>query len=173
MRFSPSCPTACAGITLTEVLVALAIVSISAITYARFESNSRAAVADASHRAVAVRMAAELVDLALRGGLDALPEGVMTNVVLDQEASTVADCFAMVCTGPQVARFDLARWYLRLSDQIRGVQVRVCRDHLLQVALRWECDADPAAPRVLKLGWPVRAGSAPEAPALAVMLASD
>ena len=146
----------CSGISLVEVLVSLALLTIATLALSMMSAHARMTGSAAAKQQAGWRLIAELaVWLRLRGDkpLGGLPEDPSSLL-----AKSTADCYSKRCDPVEAAEFYLADWYRRLSTSVPGARLVVCRDDQPWDATagrwRWQCNGNSASPLWLKLGWP-------------------
>ena len=110
------------GVTLTETLVAILVMSSGALGLAALQAESLRAGREAWERSVAVQRAADMLDR-IRANR-AVPAVEFT---VGRGAPVFQDCLSGACGAREMARFDLAAWKCGLGawrDDAACVQIR-------------------------------------------------
>jgi len=152
------------GSSLVEVLVALLLLAIGVLGSSVLHLASLRARHESALLSTAAQLAAGIVErMRTNSGL---PDAGNPYLGLDYDASLDAGagdggqsgCFgAAVCSGTQLAQFDIAEWKQQLRAALPGARLLICRD--LQAwdtaahGLHWTCSGGSGAPIVIKLGW--------------------
>lgn len=118
------------GVSMIEALVALVVLALGVMGLAGIQTRTLLDSRSTNERAIAVRMAEDLnermqVNTAVKFATPALNPNPY--VVTWGAAATPTDCFANVCTGAQLAGFDIAQWKGVLSQLLPGGDARVFR----------------------------------------------
>ena len=111
-----------AGVTLTETLVAILVMTSGALGLAGLQGESLRAGREAWERSVAVQRAADMLDR-IRANR-AVPAG---EFAVGPGTPVFQDCLRRVCGAREMARFDLAVWKCALGawrDDVACVQIR-------------------------------------------------
>lgn len=110
------------GVTLTETLVAILVMSSGALGLAGLQAESLRAGREAYERSVAVQRAADMLDrIRANRAVPAVEFEVGTGAPVFQ------DCLSGACGAREMARFDLAAWKCALGawrDDAACVQIR-------------------------------------------------
>lgn len=152
------------GFTLIEVLVALFVVALGIAGAAGVQALALRSAREAAHMADGVQLAAALAERMRANPVAmALDDAVNPYLRLDYEAAAGplpggADCYGTGgCDAARLADFDLAETILELKARFPRGRILACRDASSADASGlppWSCSGQPAAPLVIKLGWP-------------------
>ena len=98
------------GVTLTETLVAILVMSTAALGLAGLQAENLRASRDAYARTVAVQRAADMLDR-----MRANPAVGVGGYEVDAGPPSLADCLYAACDPATMARFDVAVWKCALG----------------------------------------------------------
>ncbi len=147
------------GFSLVETLLALLLLSLTAMLLVRTSAANAIALAQTTKLSTAVRMASEFSEWTHRSGQLAL--GVPLDQALPELGAHRISCDDGDCSAEQGAWHYVSRWRERLALAIPDVRVDIC----IAIApfdgtAGWSCDPDGGV-WVMKLGWPPRSAVAP------------
>ena len=111
------------GVTLTETLVAILVMSAGALGLAGLQAENLRAGRDAYERSVAVQRAADMLDR-IRANRVAAPGGF----AVDAGPPVFQDCLHAACDPETMARFDVAAWKCALGAWHEAVACRQFRE---------------------------------------------
>ena len=155
-----------AGFSLVEVLVAVLVLALGVLGAARLQLTALRTGQQSGLHSAAVQLAAEMADR-IRANDASMRAADADNPFLgaDYDAANgtplaPALCYASGCDSEALARFDLYEWQRRLQAALPGARAAICRDgepwNAAARAFQWECDDEPDAPLVIKVGWHAR-----------------
>jgi type IV pilus assembly protein PilV len=146
------------GFSLTEVMIALLLVSLSASALISTMVATRIQIASNANFSTAFRLSVELSDWVRQGGLKGLASDAVNPFDLIDQAGSVSACFVEPCHAEAAALFYLYDWRRRLSLRVPNARVVVCQDIALisPASHNWSCDNSDSSvkARVIKIGWP-------------------
>lgn len=144
------------GQSLTEILVALLVLSAGVIGAAGLQLSAWQLTQQSAHQTAAFHLASEMaewVQVFEDARLDDLVE-------LSGEPGEGAriHCYARHCSAEDLTDFLLHHWQERVQTSFPDAKWRLCRDAAPwdknAAAYRWSCsDGNEAAPLVIKIGW--------------------
>ncbi len=113
------------GIALMEALIAIVLISVSALAYAALQMRGLSANSSSMWRSKATMMAYDMADR-MRANRSAMSSGQYDNLSAPQ---AVNDCGATSsCTPARMALLDYSLWSTTLSDGLPGGTGVVCLD---------------------------------------------
>ncbi|MFL9923116.1 type IV pilus modification protein PilV [Herbaspirillum lusitanum] len=148
------------GFSLIEVLIAMLVLSSAALGMIALQLHSLRMSRDSLLHTSAMQLAAELADM-----ISSLPAQAMAgepylfSIDSTQPVPPTGNCYRKRCAPEQYLDFELRDWQRRVL-MLPAARAVVCRDSSpwRQDSLQWDCDRQPSAALVIKIGW--RAGSA-------------
>jgi len=154
-----------AGYALLEVLIAIVILAVAMISFARLQ----AATIHAARQAIVLEFVQQLaVELAewIRASR---PATTLLAAINEQGTSAVVSCYKQSCTPQQLARFDWREWRQRVLHIAPAARISVCRSNHIPLS-DWDCAADDVtnAPLIIRIGWPLPAQPDNFLPALSI-----
>lgn len=154
-----------AGNSMLEVLIALAILAVAMISFARLQAATIYAARQAIVLEHAQQLAVELAEW-IRASR---PAATLLAVINEQSAPAVLSCYRQRCTPQQLARFDWHEWRRRVLRIAPAARISVCRSDHLPLS-DWHCAGVSAltAPLIIRIGWPLPAQADDFLPALAI-----
>jgi len=152
------------GFTLVEVLVALFVLAIGIVgagaTQLTAERTRRQSALVSEAAQVAASLAARMQ---VNPAIARLPDGANPYLAFAYDASSgppaaAVRCFgALTCTPAELAEFDLNEIRQAMHAHFPRGRIEVCRDgspwDSASRRFRWNCDGNPEALPVVKLGW--------------------
>ena len=111
-------PDRASGVTLTELLVAILVMSAGALGLAGLQAESLRAGREACERSVAVQRAVDMMDR-----IRANPAVAASEFAVGAGPPAFVDCLRAVCGPREMARFDIALWKCALAA---GRDVAAC-----------------------------------------------
>lgn len=103
-----------AGFTLIEVLIALVVMSIGLLGLAALQIQGMKYNSDAYFRTQATTLAYDIIDR-MRANATAARSGLYAATTAPAGSS---DCEAAACSAPDLAQYDLKRWYDALAVRL-------------------------------------------------------
>lgn len=154
-----------AGYALLEVLIAIVILAVAMISFARLQ----AATIHAARQAIVLELVQQLaVELAewIRASR---PATTLLAIINEQGTPAVVSCYKQSCTPQQLARFDWREWRQRVHLIAPAARISVCRSDHVPLS-DWDCAASGAlnAPLIIRIGWPLPEQTDNFLPALAI-----
>lgn len=145
------------GYFLTEVLVALLVLSAGVIGAAGLQLSTWRLTQQSAFHTEAQQLAAEMAEW-IQAYKASLPDNLENLEVNAASALPVAaHCYGRQCTGDELAHFMVAEWVSRVRDALPQAQVRICRDATPwdsgAASYRWPCHSHEGAGLVIKIGW--------------------
>jgi type IV pilus assembly protein PilV len=148
------------------VLVAVLVLAVGVLGGAAMQLTALRARHDSSLLSHAVQLAASMAErMRANSGQMALPDGANPYLGIDFDSGDGALpsapatlCFGVgQCDGAQLARLDLYQVQEQVAALLPGGRLTICRDSNVwdtgSGSLRWDCDSNPAAPVVIRIGW--------------------
>ena len=128
------------GVTLIEVLVALVILSVGLLGFARLQAANLTLNNEAWLRSTATILASDLLDRA-RGNPDQVNVGGY-DTAWGTAHAMATNCQTQSCTPAELANFDMAQWKAELASALPQGAGNVSRDNSvtpfeLVVQVRW------------------------------------
>jgi len=171
-------PSSVRGFSLPEIMVSLLVLALGVIGSAALQMTALRTSRDATHRAIALELAADLGDrMRANHRAMALPDAANPYLGVDYRSTmpprAAGSCHgtAAACDPARLAASDLSEWQARIRAALPPARAVVCRDAAPWAAeagrLRWDCSGDAAAPVVVKIGWRQAAAVAADAGASA------
>lgn len=165
-----------AGITLIEVLVSMAVLSIGLLGAAGLMITSMRNISEQGNNAVAMNFAREIAERLMSNSPQALLQ-VNNPYIFDSRTGTwptlSVNCVANMCTEAQRAAWDVGEIVDRVTNlsavgtaatsgrsALANVAVRICFDSLTAGgggAYDWDCSPVQNRVLVVKIGWDSRA----------------
>lgn len=154
-----------AAYSLLEVLIAIAILAVAMISFARLQAATIYAMRQAIVHEHVQQLAVELAEW-IRASR---PATLLLAVINEQGTSAVTACYKQNCTPQQLARSDWYEWRQRVLRIAPAARISVCRSEHRPLA-DWDCAAANAltAPLIIRIGWPLPAQADNFLPALAI-----
>lgn len=181
------------GFSLIEVLISVFVLTVGVVGAAGMQLVALRTSQQSVFQTQALHLATEMADrMRANVGQMRLSDDANPYLQIDYESSASQqivsgpDCYGAHahCDAAQLALFDIAESLRRISSELPGGRIKVCRDAMPwnngTQRFNWECTAgaNAAAPLIVKIGWkekrpdgkPLHETGA-DAPAIALLVA--
>jgi type IV pilus assembly protein PilV len=145
------------GFSISEVIIALLLVSLGALFLLRLGQANAAMRTDLLQRHQGVQLATEFAAWSLQGGGASLSLTALQQALnLSEPAPSVVSCFDERCNASQAAENFVQGWRYKLQTALPEARLRICTEAPTAATqpLSWTCLTTPGASNhtVLKLG---------------------
>jgi type IV pilus assembly protein PilV len=155
------------GFSLTEVLVAVLVLTLGIIGAAGMQLTATRTSQHTLYHGIGLQIASEIADgIRANDSEMRLSDGNNRFMSVDYDSSKESDpgpppvlCYATACDSGQLALFDIHQWKTRVRDGLPGGRLVICRDarpwNDEKSAFAWDCTpgSGERASLVIKLGW--------------------
>jgi len=144
------------GHSLTEILVALLVLSAGVIGAAGLQISAWQLTQQSVYQTAAHHLAAEMAEW-----VQVFEDAMLVDLVAlsgEPGEGVVRHCYARHCSAEDLTDFLVHQWQARVQTSLPDAKWRLCRDAApwdrSAEAYRWSCsDSDEGAPLVIKIGW--------------------